>query len=87
MNAPTLMAFIGVWYNNFFKTQTQAILPYDQRLAYFSKYLQQADMESNGKSTDRKGHQGKYETGQSFGESLGPMGNMLFISSFIKGPK
>ena len=87
MNAPTLMAFIGVWYNNFFKTQTQAILPYDQRLAYFSKYLQQADMESNGKSTDRNGDQVKYETGQIIWGEPGTNGQHAFYQLIHQGTK
>jgi len=87
MNAPSLMAFIGVWYNNFFKTQTQAILPYDQRLAYFSKYLQQADMESNGKSTDRNGDQVKYETGQIIWGEPGTNGQHAFYQLIHQGTK
>ena len=81
------MAFIGVWYNNFFKTQTQAILPYDQRLAYFSKYLQQADMESNGKSTDRNGDQVKYETGQIIWGEPGTNGQHAFYQLIHQGTK
>ncbi|MAJ51678.1 MAG: glucose-6-phosphate isomerase [Flammeovirgaceae bacterium] len=86
-NAPTLMAFIGIWYNNFFKTQTQAILPYDQRLAYFSKYLQQADMESNGKSTDRNGDKIKYETGQIIWGEPGTNGQHAFYQLIHQGTK
>ena len=86
-NAPTLMAFIGIWYNNFFKTQTQVILPYDQRLAHFSKYLQQADMESNGKSTDRNGNQIKYETGQIIWGEPGTNGQHAFYQLIHQGTK
>ena len=86
-NAPTLMAFIGIWYNNFFKTQTQVILPYDQRLAYFSKYLQQADMESNGKSIDRNGNQVKYETGQIIWGEPGTNGQHAFYQLLHQGTK
>ena len=84
--APTLMAFIGIWYNNFFKTQTW-ILPYDQRLAHFSKYLQQADMESNGKSTDRNGNQVKYETGQIIWGEPGTNGQHAFYPLIHQGTK
>lgn len=62
-NIPVLMALIGVWYRNFFGASTQAILPYDQRLSRFPAYLQQLDMESNGKSVDRDGQPVDYATG------------------------
>lgn len=55
-NIPVLLAMIGIWYVNFFKFPTEAVLPYDQSLEYFPAYLQQACMESNGKSTDRNGN-------------------------------
>ena len=54
-NIPVLLAMISIWYVNFFKFQTEAILPYDQSMARFPAYLQQAAMESNGKSTNRNG--------------------------------
>ena len=73
--------------DNFFKTQTQAILPYDQRLAYFSKYLQQADMESNGKSTDRNGNQVKYETGQIIWGEPGTNSQHAFFQLLHQGTK
>jgi glucose-6-phosphate isomerase len=52
-NLPVLMGLLGVWYNNFWGCQTTAVLPYEQALARFPAYLQQADMESNGKGVDR----------------------------------
>ncbi len=55
-NIPVLLAMISIWYVNFFKFSTEAILPYDQSLEHFPAYLQQACMESNGKSTDRNGN-------------------------------
>src|SRR5262249_35043009 len=55
-NLPMLLGLIGVWYNNFFDAQTVAILPYSQYLELFPAYLQQLDMESNGKSVDREGN-------------------------------
>ncbi|MFE3002629.1 glucose-6-phosphate isomerase [Nocardia sp. NPDC059246] len=54
-NAPVLLGLIGLWYRNFWDTQAHAILPYDQRLARLPAYLQQLEMESNGKSVDRNG--------------------------------
>ena len=55
-NIPILMALIGIWYRNGFGLDTQAILPYEQRLHRFSAYLQQMEMESNGKRVDRAGN-------------------------------
>ena len=54
-NIPVLMALIGIWYINFFKAQTEAILPYDQYMHRFAAYFQQGNMESNGKYVDRNG--------------------------------
>ena len=54
-NIPVLMGILGIWNHNFLRIQTQAILPYDGRLKYFSAYLQQLEMESNGKSIQRNG--------------------------------
>ena len=54
-NVPVLMGLIGIWYHNFFGASSYAILPYDQYMHRFSAYLQQADMESNGKSVDKNG--------------------------------
>ncbi len=62
-NAPVILALLGIWYTNFFGSDTEAILPYDQHLRYLPTYLQQACMESNGKSVDRGGHPVTYETG------------------------
>ena len=84
-NAPTLMAFIGIWYNNFFKTQTQVILPYDQRLAYFSKYLQQADMESNGKFIGRDGEKVCVHTGPIVWGEAGTNGQHAFYQLIHQG--
>jgi glucose-6-phosphate isomerase len=53
-NLPVVLALLGVWYNNCFGAQTQAILPYDQYLHRFPAYFQQGDMESNGKATSRE---------------------------------
>ena len=62
-NLPVLLGLIGLWYNNFFGAQSTAILPYDHYLGRFSAYLQQLDMESNGKQVDLEGRRVDYETG------------------------
>ena len=55
---PVLLALIGIWYNNFFAAQSQAVLPYDNRLDRFPAYLQQLQMESSGKSVRMDGQAG-----------------------------
>ena len=62
-NLPVIMAVLGIWYNNFFGAETQAILPYDQYMHRFSAYFQQGDMESNGKYRTKDGRQVDYTTG------------------------
>lgn len=62
-NIPVILALLGIWYNNFFNAQTEAIIPYSQYLNQFATYLQQANMESNGKSVDRTGKTVNYQTG------------------------
>ena len=62
-NLPVIMAVLGIWYNNFFGAETQAILPYDQYMHRFSAYFQQGDMESNGKYRTKEGKQVDYSTG------------------------
>jgi glucose-6-phosphate isomerase len=61
-NMPVILGLIGVWYGNFFGTGTYAILPYDQYLQHFPSYLQQLEMESNGKRVDREGNSVDYDT-------------------------
>lgn len=61
-NIPVLMGLLGVWYSNFFGVKTQAIIPYDQYLEYFPAFLQQLDMESNGKYVDKNSEQIDYST-------------------------
>ncbi len=58
-NIPVILGLLGIWYNNFFDAHSHAILPYDQYLHRFAAYLQQGDMESNGKSVDRSGESGR----------------------------
>lgn len=62
-NLPVLMALIGVWYNNYFEAHSHAVLPYEQYLEYLPAYLQQLDMESNGKSVAKDGSEVPYHTG------------------------
>lgn len=62
-NLPVTLALLGVWYNNFFKAESHAILPYDQYLHRFPAYFQQGDMESNGKYVTREGEKVDYSTG------------------------
>ncbi len=62
-NMPVIMALLGIWYNNFFDARSHAIIPYDQYLHRFPAYLQQLDMESNGKRVDRSGKEISYSTG------------------------
>src|SRR5690606_3168221 len=63
VNLPVLLALISVWYTNFFEVESQAVIPYSQYLNQFATYLQQAIMESNGKSVDRSGKKVTYQTG------------------------
>ena len=61
---PIILALLGIWYNNFGGADTQAVIPYDQQLEHFPAYLQQVDMESNGKRVTRDGVAVDYDTGQ-----------------------
>jgi glucose-6-phosphate isomerase len=62
-NIPVILALLGIWYQNFFGIKSQAIIAYDQYLEYFTDFLQQLDMESNGKYIDRNGKEVDYTTG------------------------
>jgi glucose-6-phosphate isomerase len=79
-NMPVILALLGIWYNNFFDAETHAILPYNQHLKYFPSYLQQGDMESNGKSIDRTGHMVNYQTGPVIWGEPGTDGQHAFTS-------
>ncbi|MDU9768787.1 glucose-6-phosphate isomerase, partial [Helicobacter pylori] len=61
-NLPVLMGLIGVWYINFFQSKSHLIAPYDQYLRHFPKFIQQLDMESNGKRISKKGEIIPYDT-------------------------
>ncbi len=84
-NIPVLMALIGVWYNNFFDADSQAILPYDQYLHRFAAYFQQGDMESNGKSVDRNGKKINYATGPIIWGEPGTNGQHAFYQLIHQG--
>jgi len=86
-NIPVLLGLIGIWYNNFFGAESIAILPYDQYLHRFSAYLQQADMESNGKSIDRSGISTNYQTGPIVWGEPGTNGQHAFYQLIHQGTK
>lgn len=86
-NIPVIMALLGIWYNNFFGAESHAILPYEQYLHRFAAYLQQADMESNGKSTDRNGKSVDYQTGPIIWGEPGTNGQHAFYQLIHQGTK
>jgi Glucose-6-phosphate isomerase len=86
-NMPVLLALLGVWYNNFLGAQAYAVLPYDQYLHRLPAYLQQLDMESNGKGVARDGHAATWQTGPIvFGEP-GTNGQHAFYQLIHQGTK
>lgn len=86
-NIPVILGLLGIWYNNFFGAETHAILPYDQYMHRFAAYLQQGDMESNGKSTDRSGKAVDYQTGQIIWGEPGTNGQHAFYQLIHQGTK
>jgi glucose-6-phosphate isomerase len=84
-NIPVLMALLGVWYVNFFGAASHAILPYDQYLHRLPAYLQQGDMESNGKSVDRDGGRVGYATGPIIWGEPGTNGQHAFFQLIHQG--
>jgi glucose-6-phosphate isomerase len=86
-NLPTLLALIGIWYNNFFGAETEAILPYDQYLHRFPAYFQQGNMESNGKYVDRSGKKVSYQTGPIIWGEPGTNGQHAFYQLIHQGTK
>jgi glucose-6-phosphate isomerase len=84
-NIPLLMGLLGIWYNNFFGAQTYAILPYDQYLEYLPTYLQQGDMESNGKTMDINGQPVAYPTGPVIFGQPGTNGQHAFYQLIHQG--
>lgn len=86
-NLPMILALIGIWYNNFFGTETEAILPYDQYMHRFAAYFQQGNMESNGKYIDRDGNAVNYQTGPIIWGEPGTNGQHAFYQLIHQGTK
>ncbi len=87
-NLPVILGMLGIWYANFFGAETHAILPYDQYLHRFAAYLQQGDMESNGKSVDRSGHRiTDYSTGPIIWGEPGTNGQHAFYQLIHQGTR
>ena len=86
-NIPVLLSLIGIWYNNFFKTETEAIIPYSQYLQKFAPYLQQGVMESNGKDIDRNGKDVNYQTSPIIWGEPGTNAQHAFFQLFHQGTK
>jgi len=86
-NIPVILALIGIWYNNFLGTESEAIIPYTQYLQKLAPYLQQASMESNGKSVDRAGNKVKYETGSIVWGEPGTNSQHAFFQLIHQGTK
>ncbi|MEA5141869.1 glucose-6-phosphate isomerase [Arcicella rigui] len=86
-NIPVLLALLGIWYNNFYGADTQAILPYDQYMHRFAAYFQQGDMESNGKYVGRDGKEVAYQTGPIIWGEPGTNGQHAFYQLIHQGTK
>ena len=86
-NIPVIMAVLGIWYNNFLGAQSHAIIPYCERLTLFPSYLQQLDMESNGKSVDQNGEQLAYQTAPIIWGQTGTNGQHAFFQLLHQGTK
>ena len=86
-NMPVILALIGIWYNNFYGAETEAILPYDQYMHRFAAYFQQGNMESNGKYVDRNGKPVDYQTGPIIWGEPGTNGQHAFYQLIHQGTK
>ncbi|MBO7612009.1 MAG: glucose-6-phosphate isomerase [Elusimicrobia bacterium] len=86
-NIPVIMAILGIWYNNFFNAQSYTVLPYSQYLHRFTAFLQQSDMESNGKTINRNGEKVDYQTGQVLWGEPGTNGQHSFYQLIHQGTK
>ncbi|MES4909629.1 MULTISPECIES: glucose-6-phosphate isomerase [unclassified Streptomyces] len=86
-NAPLLLGLLGVWYGAFFDAQSHAVLPYSHYLSKFTAYLQQLDMESNGKSVDREGHPVGWQTGPVVWGTPGTNGQHAYYQLLHQGTK
>lgn len=86
-NAPVILALIGIWHSNFWGAETEAILPYDQYLHRFPAYMQQANMESNGKRVTKAGHEVDYTTGPVIWGEPGTNGQHAFYQLLHQGTR
>ena len=86
-NIPVVLALLSIWYNNFYNAESEAILPYTQYLSQLPDYLQQAIMESNGKSVDRDGNPINYQTGTIVWGSIGTNMQHAFMQLLHQGTK
>jgi glucose-6-phosphate isomerase len=86
-NLPVLLGLLGIWYDNFFGAESHAVLPYDQYLNRFPAYLQQLDMESNGKSVTLDGERTSYQTGPIIWGQPGTNGQHAFYQLIHQGTK
>ena len=86
-NIPVILALIGIWYNNFFGSETEAILPYDQYMHRFPAYFQQGNMESNGKYVDRNGRNISYQSGPVIWGEPGTNGQHAFYQLIHQGTR
>lgn len=84
-NMPVIMGMLGIWYINFFGSQTHAIVPYDHSLARFPSHMQQLDMESNGKVTNREGQRISYKTGPVIWGTPGTNGQHAYFQLIHQG--
>ncbi|GCD46652.1 glucose-6-phosphate isomerase [Streptomyces paromomycinus] len=86
-NVPLLLGLLGVWYGNFWDAQSHAVLPYSHYLSKFTAYLQQLDMESNGKSVDREGNPVRWQTGPVVWGTPGTNGQHAYYQLLHQGTK
>ncbi|MFD9430206.1 glucose-6-phosphate isomerase [Streptomyces sp. NPDC060002] len=86
-NAPLILGLLGIWYGNFFDAQSHAVLPYSHYLSKFTAYLQQLDMESNGKSVDREGRPVRWQTGPVVWGTPGTNGQHAYYQLIHQGTK
>jgi glucose-6-phosphate isomerase len=86
-NIPVIMGLLGIWYNNFYNAESYVLLPYDYSMRYLADYLQQGDMESNGKSVDMEGNKVDYNTGPIVWGQQGTNGQHAFYQLIHQGTK
>jgi len=86
-NVPVILALISIWYNNFFETESEVVIPYTQYLEKFAPFLQQLSMESNGKSVDRNGEKVSYQTGNIIWGNTGTNVQHAFMQLVHQGTK